>query len=277
MTDDRDVTVPKQPPVSPHVSHCILRGDGTELSSHDADRPCYAASTVKLAVLAALGREVAAGTIRLDEQIGAKHVFASKVPGAPDFRLVPDDVDRGLPPEGTPMSIGEVARRMIVVSSNECTNMLVERLGIELIGAVIADAGAEGVRMGRGFGDVAAVRAFGVANHVTARGLARLMAALITGRLCEDDRVNAWMTDLLQAQASPVLAADLPAGVRWGSKDGYVTGIRHDVAWFGAPGPEALVVAVCTEGVDHDAANQAIATIGRIAHDLAGESHAWTP
>jgi beta-lactamase class A len=245
-----------------------MRADGRVLSSRDAGRGYYAASTVKLAVLAALARAVEAGTHALEDTIPAQDTFVSQVPDAPDFHLDPDDVDEGMPPAGTPMPIREVARRMIVVSSNEATNMLCSLLGFPAIAEVIRDAGTDGVRMGRGLGDYEASRAYGPANTVSAQGLAMLMSAVVTGRLCGDAELNAWMISLLKGQEFADLARDLPADAHWGSKSGWVDHIRHDVAFFGDPGPAVLVVAVCTSGFEDDPGQELVAGIGRTVYDL---------
>ncbi|TDT33936.1 serine hydrolase [Naumannella halotolerans] len=252
------------------VAHHIVRADGRVLSSRRATAQFYAASTVKLAVLAALAREVAQGTADLADTLPSQDTFSSVVDGAPDYRLIPDDVDHGMPAPGEPMTLAELARRMIVISSNEATNILFARLGQPAVGQVLSDAGAEGVSMGRQYGDFAAAKQLGPVNLVSAAGLTSLMSAVITGRLCPDPNLNAWMIGLLEAQEFPALSRSLPAGVRWGSKSGSVDGVRHDFAFFGEPGPDALVVAVCTSGYEHEAAGELITAIGAAAYGLAG-------
>ncbi|MVA75116.1 serine hydrolase [Auraticoccus sp. F435] len=252
---------------TPRLSYRVSRGDGTVLADRRPEESFYAASTVKLAVLAAVARQLEAGTADLAERLVSRDTFSSQVPGAPDYRLTPDDVDHGMAPPGQTMPLAEVVERMVVVSSNEATNLLVERFGLGPVGEVLQDACATGVRMGRQFGDVAAARRDGVANVVTAGGLASLMSAVVTGRLCGPEWTR-YMTQMLARQQYPNLAADLPEGVPWGSKSGSVQAIRHDVAWFGEPGPDCLVVAVCTRGMEHDQAGEAIEALGRLAHQL---------
>ncbi len=254
---------------TPVVAFQVARADGRVLASRQPDRSFYAASTVKLAVLAAAARALQQGSASLAEPLVSRDTFDSQVAGEPPYRLVPDDVDAGMAPPGTTMPLGEVVERMVVVSSNEATNMVVERLGLAAVAEVLADAGAHGVRMGRQFGDRAAARRDGQANVVTAEGLVRLMSAVVTGRLC-DPRWTGWMTAMLSRQEDRLLVADLPAGTVWGSKSGSVTAIRHDVAFVGEPGPGALVVAGCTSGIGHDEASEALRALGALAVGLAG-------
>ena len=57
------------------------------------DVPFYAASTVKLAVLVAAARALESGELTLDQQVRSTDRFASQVPGAPAYRIEPDDLD----------------------------------------------------------------------------------------------------------------------------------------------------------------------------------------
>jgi beta-lactamase class A len=237
------------------------------LAERAAGAEFYAASTVKLAVLVAVARAVEAGSVTLDATIPSADTFHSEVPGAPDYRIVPDDVDPGMPPPGTPMSIADVAERMIVVSSNEATNMLVELLGRDVVNAAIADAGATSSVFGRKYSDLAAAD-LGGSHRTTAADLAALMSAVVTGALAGPE-LTSWMTALLGRTEDRMLTAGLPEGTTFGSKSGSVTGIRHDVAFVGEPGPDALVVAVCTRGCDHDEATEAITAFGALTLSLA--------
>jgi beta-lactamase class A len=76
------------------------------------------------------------------------------------------------------------------------------------------------------------------------------------------------MAGVLSRQEFPVIAGVLPTGTPWGSKSGWVSGIRHDVAFVGEPTGEVLrVLAICTEGFD-DAAGRK--TVRRVARELLG-------
>ena len=128
------------------------------LAERFADEPFYAASTVKLAVLVAAARALEAGTVTLETPLTSADTFRSEAPGAPDFRIDPDDVDDGMPPPGTPMPLADVIERMVVVSSNEATNMVVELVGRDAVNAALADAGATSSTFGRKYSDLAAAR-----------------------------------------------------------------------------------------------------------------------
>lgn len=256
---------------TPVVAFRIARASGTVLAQRLDDSPFYPASTVKLAVLAAVARLLEAGELTLDQPLISKDVFTSDIAGTPDYRLVPDDVDHGMAPAGSPMTLADVAERMIVVSSNEATNLMYELIGFDPVNAVLADSGATASKVSRKFGDFAAAAAHGPGggNLITAGDLAALMGAVVSGRLT-GPQWTGWMTDMLTRQEFPAIGTQVPEGVRWGSKSGSTDGIQHDVAYIGEPGPDALIVSVCTRGYPEDDGKEAIAALGALAIEMAG-------
>lgn len=234
---------------NPAVSFCLLDGGGRVVAERDSGRRYYAASTIKLAVLLAAMRQVDAGTRSLDEMVTARRTFTSAQPGAGEFTLTPEDGDEQFPPDGTPLRFGEVLDRMIYRSSNEATNMTVELVGLDAVSETITDAGLVSTKMMRLIGDLAG-RDGGLTLQTTASDLARLMRAIVSGALTSTGSTR-FMITALEHQDFAFIAPGLPAGVRWGSKSGWVEGISHDAAFIGTPGTAAtLYLAVCTRGFD---------------------------
>ncbi|MGI8417959.1 MAG: serine hydrolase [Nakamurella sp.] len=261
---------------TPAVAFRIARATGEVLAERSPDARFYPASTVKLAVLAAVGRLLEVGELSLEQQLISRDTFVSAVTGSPDYRLVPDDVDHGMAPAGSPISLADVVERMIAVSSNEATNLLYELIGFDEVNRVLADAGAVSSRVSRKFGDFAAAATHGPdgGNVITAGDLAALMGALVSGRLAGPNWSD-WMARMLSRQQFGVIGTQVPDGVRWGSKSGWVDGILHDVAFIGEPGPQALIVSVCTRGFTEADGKEAIAalaalTIGALAIAVGG-------
>jgi beta-lactamase class A len=252
----------------PIIAYCVRRASGAVLAERLADMEFYAASTVKLAVLVAAARALEAGTVSLETSLPSADTFQSEAPGAPDFHIDPDDLDEGMPPPGTPMPLADVIERMIVVSSNEATNMVIELVGRDAANAALADAGAMASSFGRKYSDLAAAKALGGSHRTTAADLAALMSAIVTGALA-GPKWTEWMTAMLGRQSDRQLTAHVPDGVPFGSKSGWVDGIRHDVAFIGEPGLDALVVAVCTRGYEWPDAEEAVKAIGALATSLA--------
>lgn len=254
-------------PAATAISWCLLAGDGRELASHDADRPYYAASTIKLHVLLAALRAVEAGTLDLDAQVPATRTFTG-VDGAA-FTLGGDHLDPTHPAEGTPIALRELLVRMIDRSSNEATDHVLALVGLDAVAAEIAGLGLRATRVERGIGDPAAL-ARGLTNETSARDLARTMRAIITG-----DGLAAPSRELaraaLAAQRIRIISAALHTAVPTFTKSGSIDGFRHDVAAVGDPDVGARVLAVLTAGWPEVRAD---AHIGRVARgllpDLAG-------
>jgi beta-lactamase class A len=171
-----------------------------------------------------------------------------------------------MPAPGIPMPLAEVIDRMVVVSSNEATNMVTDLVGLDAVSAVLADAGATSSTYGCKYSDFAAA-ALGATRYTTAADLAALMSAVVTGALA-GPQWTTWMTEMLGRQHDRLLTAHVPDGLPFGSKSGEVTGIRHDVAFVGHPGPDALVMAVCTRGYALPAAEEALRAFGSLAATL---------
>lgn len=251
-------------PDEPRIGVSFTDAAGTTLFARDADRPFYAASTMKLAVLLAASRRVAGGGLSLDEQIPVSRTFTG-ADGAP-FVLSGDHLDPQLPAPGTPMTLAEMLDVMITRSSNEATNAVMERIGLSAVAEAATAAGAGHTRVERLIGDPAAVVA-GRTNEVTAVDLTTLLRAVTTGRVpgwdspLPEDLVDRHLGALERQTIAPIGRA-LAKGVRWGSKSGEVDGIRHDVAFVGDPATDAVrYLAVCTQGLGEAAADEAIATL----------------
>lgn len=231
---------------APFVAYRLATAEGEVLAERDPDEIFTPASTLKLAVLVAVARALEDGALRLDQEEPVVRSWPSDYDGTPfDFGYDPDEVDPAWPAAGSPISVGEILERMITVSSNEATNMAYDLVGKDAVAAVFADAGCTHSALGRKYGDMLAAQHFGRVSYCTAGDLATLMGATVRGDLLGVQWTR-YVTELLARQQDRVIGGVVPAGTPWGSKSGWVDGIRHDVAYIGEPGPGALVLGVCT-------------------------------
>ncbi|MFC4223256.1 serine hydrolase [Lysinibacter cavernae] len=235
----------------PTVAFCLIEPSGTVRAERGADILFYSASTIKLGVLIAALREVERGRLSLDSPIVVSHTFTSAAPGGGTYLMEAEETDPGMAAVGQSMPLADVLRRMIVVSANCATNLVAQTIGLTSVNELFADAGAAHTVMGRPFSDGEGLRA-GLTNATTARDLATLMHLLCAGAL-----LNAQLTEialgLLRAQELPAIGVEVDAvaardggSLDWGSKSGAVTGIEHDVAFFGLHGTPPYSLAVCT-------------------------------
>ncbi|WP_433218665.1 serine hydrolase [Dactylosporangium sp. CS-047395] len=229
------------------VSVWVSRPGDPPRRADDADRLHAAASTMKLAVLAALYRAADAGTVDLDALVPVVNGFASALGDGTRYQndRTYDDEDEVWTRLGDAVPARWLARRMIVRSSNLATNVLLDLVGLPAVADAWRCAGAVNSVTARGIEDYAA-RDAGRDNVVTAADLAALLGALHLGTLAKPESC-AEMLDLLAAQEwRQDLALGVPAGVRIAHKNGWMTGVRHSAGLVTPPDAEPYVIAVCT-------------------------------
>ncbi|MFI9274355.1 serine hydrolase [Kitasatospora sp. NPDC052896] len=209
----------------------------------NADVPHEAASTMKVAVLAAVYRS----GLALDAAVPVVNRFKSAVGDGSYVSTF--DWDNDPEPwrllDGGSASLRWLAERMVTHSSNLATNLCLAQVGQEAVARVWRQAGATHSASPRGIEDHAA-RAAGVDNRVTARDLARLVRSLEPELLALLER-NSWRVDL---------AAGLPPGTRIACKNGWIPGARHAVAVVHPADTAPYLLAVCytgplASGADH--------------------------
>jgi beta-lactamase class A len=211
------------------------------------DRQFYAASTMKLAVLIAAYRRWDRGELDLAEPLRVRTKFRSLVDGS-WFAMDPEEVDGGLAArQGEQLALGELVERMITISSNEATNLVLERVGLEEVASVLSDLNTKRTVVARPIGDRAARRA-GITNLVTPADLARLLAAIELGEAAGSSACREMLGILTRQHYRDEIPAGLPSGARTANKNGWVTGILHDAALVWPPTGEPYCLAVCTEG-----------------------------
>ncbi|MEU1308696.1 serine hydrolase [Streptomyces cinnamoneus] len=226
------------------------------------DVPHDAASTMKVAVLAALHRSGA----DLDARVPVVNAFTSVTGDATYANLREDDSDQG-PWEllGRTASLRWLAGRMVTHSSNLATNLCLAEVGHEAVAEVWRRAGATGSASPRGIEDLPG-RAAGFRNRVTAGDLVRLLESLepeVLG-LLED---NVHRVDL---------AAGLPPGTRLAGKNGWFPGVRHSAAVIHPSDAGPYALAVCYSGPlanGHDVDDPAARLLARLSAGVWRERH----
>ena len=246
--------------------------DGRQSMLIQPDVEYHAASTMKVAVLIELFRQVRAGTLSLDDQIPVVNQFHSIVDGSP-FTLDTSDpsdaaVVRNL---GGRMSYRALAEAMITVSSNFATNLVIERVGAKNVQATMVAMGANGLRVLRGVEDNKAFER-GLNNATTARALMTLMEAIAKGQAVDKTSSEEMVAILRRQTVNDRIPAGLPADVAVAHKTGEITRIRHDAAIVYAPRPFVLVVLI--RGLDDTKkASTLAADITRVVYAASNPSH----
>ncbi|MGW0227119.1 serine hydrolase [Actinopolymorpha singaporensis] len=229
----------------------------------EPDATHYAASTMKVAVLAAAYRLADEGLLDLDEQVPVHDDFESATGDGTSYHATADyDSD----PEpwallGRSAGLRWLARRMIVRSSNLATNLVLERVGLPAVAAAWATAGARSSVVARGIQDYGAEQA-GLSNLVTAADLAGLFTALYDGTLASAPACAQMLTVLLGQEVTQDVVRGLPPGTPVAHKNGWVEGIRHSAALV-LPGdaPPYVLVTCVSADLDEDAGCAVVARV----------------
>jgi beta-lactamase class A len=256
---------------------CGRLGAEAAYSRHEHETH-YAASTMKVAVLAALTHSAEAGAVHLDAPVPVHNDFASALPAAPRFGCAQtyDNDDAVWDRLGGTATPRWLAQRMIVRSSNLATNLLLELVGLEPVARIYRRVGARHSVVGRGIEDAAA-REAGITNLVTAADLAALLSAIARGAtaagaaepgsIASPAACRAMLDTLLAQECTEDLAAGLPTGTRIAHKNGWIEGVRHGVGVVFPDDAPPYVLAVCTTTplATNDADDEACRLLTRLA------------
>jgi len=239
--------------------------------SYNADAWFHAASTMKLAVLLGVYRQVVRGEITVDEPVHVRNKFLSIVDRRP-FKL---EISRDGDPEvyahlGRTMTVKELAYHMITTSSNFATNLLVDVVGVETIQAALRELGIDGVTVLRGVEDQAAYEA-GLNNEVTANGLMRLLRLVAEGRAFSPEACADMLEILLDQRFKRGIPAGLPREARVAHKTGNISNVDHDAGIVYLARRNPYVVVILTQFPTEAGRGPAVAEVSKdIFRVLAG-------
>jgi beta-lactamase class A len=249
------------------VSIWYGRPGGRPRYAREAAAAHYAASLMKVAVLAALYRS----GLSLDTEVPVHNDFASAAAAGGRFGCEESYDSDPLVWQrlGQDAQLGWLAERMIFASSNLATNLVLERVGLPAIADVFRACGAATSRVVRGIEDAAAADA-GLTNLVSAADLAALLSAIEGSTLASPAACAAMLATLRGQQRTEDLAAGLPPGTPVALKNGWIMGVRHAAGVVYPPGERPYVLAVCTStpwavNEQNDGACQLVARISAAA------------
>jgi beta-lactamase class A len=245
----------------------LRRGDGTvsvvaRVSGEvlprvavEPDAQHYSASIMKLPILVAAYRLVERGRLDLDRRVLVHNDFASQSPG---HRFLLDDAEDSDPQTwaalGRDVTLRVLIHRMVTVSGNLATDLVLDAVGTDEVAAVLAASGcSDRTAIVRGIEDYPA-RDAGIDNLITADDMARLVVALAEGRLAGPEASEACERVLEAQEYRSGIPAGLPAGLVIGNKTGWITNVNHDVALVRAEGrpPVGLAVLVSAPGTEEE-------------------------
>lgn len=263
-----------------------LNDDGLAVSVYDyetgaswerhGDRWFHSASTIKVAVLFAVFGAIDAGRFTLDSRLHVRNRFFSIVDGSPFRVAAARDGDREVHAAiGKTMRVEDLARHMIVTSSNLATNLLVDLVGVEAAQQMLARHGIEGIELARAVEDEKAFEAF-FNNRVTANGLVSLFKGIYESRGLSPDSSKRMLEILFGQEFRTGIPAGIPADVRAqariANKTGEISVAAHDAGLVFLPDRKPYALTVLTEP-DASTANrmERVARVSSVVYEwLAG-------
>ncbi len=228
----------------------------------------HAASTMKVPVLMALGRQVDSGSLSWDDSVTVVNRFASIVDGSPYELSAGADSDSTIyAAVGERRSVRQLAERMIVRSSNLATNILLGSVATpEGATRLIRSLGADSMVVLRGVEDGKAFDK-GLNNTTTARDLATLLLAIAGGRAVKPATTRELLRILEAQEFNDGIPAGLPRGTRVAHKTGSITATWHDAALVYPTDGRPYVLVVLTRGIPEEKAGVGMhADVARLVH-----------
>jgi beta-lactamase class A len=242
--------------------------------SYNADHYFHAASTMKMAVLLGVFRQIERGELSLDSPVHVRNRFTSIVNQEP-FML---DLGRDADPNvyghlGKTLTVRELAYWMITLSSNLATNLLVDIININTIQLALNELEIDGVRVLRGVEDQAAFAA-GLNNEVTANGLLKLLRLIADGKAYSRKSSDEMLEILLDQQYRSGIPAGLPKAARVAHKTGNISTVHHDAGIVYLENRKPYVLVILTQFSAETGRGTAVAEVSRdIFNTMAGMNY----
>lgn len=185
------------------------------------DQKIRSASVIKLFVLASLFDQVEKGLINLTDTYVLK--AEDKVGGTGDLQNMA---------EGSEFTIQELAEKMIIISDNSATNILIERLGgVTDVQTLITQLGYPNCQLNRLMVDMEAL-ANGQDNYVEAKEVGDLLAKIYRRQLISKTASEQMLAILKQQSDRRMLAQNLTSDTIYYGKTGNFEeyGVQNDAA-----------------------------------------------
>ena len=206
-----------------------LRRDESEV--FQADLPLVAASVIKVPVMVAAFRKIAAGL--LDEN--AEYIISAeeKMPSCGALTYMHD---------GLRVTLLDLITLMIILSDNTATNRVIDIVGIDTVNGTMDALGIPGIALRRKMFD-AELSAQGIQNTITARGIGILLERMAEGVLLGEPWDRRMLDILLNQRLNGKLPFYLhPAGIDAAHKTGEDEGTTHDAGIVFSDDPFVVVM-----------------------------------
>ncbi|XWK89652.1 MAG: serine hydrolase [Phormidium sp.] len=214
-------------------------GNYADLNGNNA---IASASTIKVPILIAFLQDVEAGKIQWEEKLTLKSEFLASGSGNMRHRKT-----------GTEYTALDVLTRMITISDNTATNMVIDRLGgIEALNRRFQEWGLTTTTLRNPLPDVQGT------NTSSPKELAVLMARVMRGELVSAASRDRMMEIMQQTENDNLLPKGIGEGAKIAHKTGNIGSMLADVGIVNLPSGKQYVIAVMVQRPRRDVRAQKI-------------------
>lgn len=227
----------------------------------------HAASLMKVPVMVEIYNQVSAGHISLHDEVLIRNRFTSIADGSL-YSIEEDTDDDTYVLEGQPLTIEELIFRMITVSSNIATNLLLDIVGTHSISTTLEHIGVKHTRVLRGVEDL---KAFGrgINNTITSEDMALILQALIQEKDISREHADAMINTMLRQTQNEMIPMGLPARTKVAHKTGQISKIHHDAGIIFPEKSSLFILVILIEGiVEHIKSAQIGAELTRLIYSI---------
>ncbi len=229
----------------------------------NAQRSFHAASTMKTPVMLSAFVQMDRRQLSLDDSLSVHNEFKSIIDGSSFSLSESDDSEKGLYRRiGSQITLRELLKLMITQSSNLATNLVIERIGTDVVNEALRNIGVTGMQVLRGVEDTKAFRE-GLNNQTNAADLLRVFEVLGSGRELSASSTKQMLSILEDQQFRDKIPALLPEGIRTATKSGFIAGINHDSGIIFLPDGRSYGLVLLSEGFKTQ--KEAAAVLSRIS------------
>ena len=247
-------------------SAAIYHFQSGESFAYNPEETFYAASIIKVPVMAAVFEQQWQGNLTLADQVVVR--YEDQVGGS--------GILQNLMP-GTELSLYDVMLLMIIESDNTATNLVVDRVGKENIQRAMKEWGFEKSRF---YNKLSVIPAkIEAVNTVHAGEMTEFLKKLATGKIVSWKACAEMVKVMKQQKFQDGLPSLLPVSPDdvigemplWecANKTGWVTGVTHDMGLLYFPGHSFAVSVFGKEIKQRADANRLYGEIGRLLYDTA--------
>ncbi|MGF1493370.1 MAG: serine hydrolase [Microcoleaceae cyanobacterium] len=195
-----------------------------------------AASTIKVPILVAFFQAIDAGQIRLDEKLTLEQDHIASGSGDLQYQSV-----------GSSYSTLEVASKMIVISDNTATNMLIERLGgAKKLNQKFANWGLKDTGIKNPLPDLKGT------NTTTPRDLVNLLTQINQGKLVSMKSRDRIFNIMEQTENDALIPSGLGPGAIAAHKTGNLKSVSADIGLIDMPSGKRYLLAALVKRPDND-------------------------